>query len=303
MSTPLFLATSLVPSADRALQAAAVESWRNAGASVFSVNGAAEIAALTRDYADVTFVTAAKTAERIAGKPVPYIHDLMKTLRQASAGHPDATVGIINADIHLRFKPADILTLNTGARDSVILGSRVDVPSMDGVKNFAPTGTETYSVGYDYFLMSGNVLDDFSDSPFCLGMPFWDYWLPLIALLKGRTLRSLFAPVALHVGHETRWDNSIYLFFHALVGDVLNVCQKSREQGTSSTARQFDVLCDILGHVYGDVFARGTTPAPGRKDPDEAAVATLAAFYDRFQEVIVHHIKSRAVPLDLGAVR
>jgi hypothetical protein len=111
----------------------------------------------------------------------------------------------------------------------------------------------------------------------------------------------LFAPVALHIGHETRWDNSIYVFFHALIGDVLAVCQKSREQGTSATARQFDVLFDILSHVYGDVFARGTTPAPGSREPDTAAIATLAAFYDRFQEVIVHHIKSCAVPLDIAS--
>ena len=31
------------------------------------------------------------------------------------------------------------------------------------------------------------------------------------------------------------------------------------------------------------------------------AVEGLAAFYDRFQEVAVHHIKSRAQPLVLGA--
>jgi hypothetical protein len=193
MPAPLLLATSLVPGADTALQTAAVDSWRSMGATVFSVNGAAEVAALSPKYPHVTFVTPPATAERIAGKPVPFIHDLMGTLRKACAerGGPaaDCTVGIINADIHLRFQPAQIQALANGARDAVILGSRVDLPSASAVDAFKPTGSETYSVGYDYFLMSGNLLDDFADSPFCLGMPFWDYWLPLIALLKGRTLR------------------------------------------------------------------------------------------------------------------
>ncbi|TAL03998.1 MAG: hypothetical protein EPO08_02685 [Rhodospirillaceae bacterium] len=306
MSTaaPLFLATSLVPGGDRALQTAAVESWRTAGFTVLSVNAASEIPALTCDYPGVTLVAAPATGERLAGKPVPYIHDLLKSLRRACAGHgaplADCTVGVINADIHLRFSADDIGICAAGARDSVLLGPRVDVPSMAALGAYTPTGTETYSVGYDYFLMSGNVLEDFSDSPFCLGMPFWDYWLPLIALLKGRQLKALLAPVALHVAHETRWDNSIYVFFHALIADVMEVCRISRERDKSATSRQFDLLYDILSHVYADVFARGTQAAKNTTEPDPAGIAALAAFYDRFQEVVVHHIKSRAVPLALA---
>ena len=156
-------------------------------------------------------------------------------------------------------------------------------------------GDESFSVGYDYFLMSADVLDDFADSPFCIGMPFWDYWLPLMALLKGRTLKALLSPVALHIAHETRWDDSIYVFFHALIAAVMDVCRTNRERGVAPADRQFDLLFDVLGHAYADIFARGTGgEAPG-------GVETLAAFYDRFQEVAVHHIKSSAVPLILPA--
>src|SRR5690349_12391835 len=111
MPAPFILATSLVPGADSALQTAAVESWRKIGATVLSVNGVAEVAALRSKYPQVTFITAAATGERIAGKPVPYIHDLMKALRKACADQgartADCTVGIINADIHLRFQPEE----------------------------------------------------------------------------------------------------------------------------------------------------------------------------------------------------
>jgi len=303
-SAPLFLATSLVPGADRALQTAAVQSWRDAGFTVMSVNGAAEIATLTRDYPHVTFVTAPTTAEKLAGKPVPYIHDLMKSLRAACVAHgaslADCTVGIINADIHFRMPAQATAALLASARDAVVLGPRVDVATQAALDAFRPSGHETYSVGYDYFLMSGNVLADFNDSPFCLGMPFWDYWLPLIALLKGRPLKTMLAPVALHVGHETRWDHSIYFFFHALIGDVMDVCRATREQSIFAPARQFDMLYDLLSHVYADVFARGTKPAGNTNEPDAAGVTALANFYDRFQEVIVHHIKSHAAPVDLA---
>ena len=148
--------------------------------------------------------------------------------------------------------------------------------------------------------MSGDLLGDFADSPFCVGMPFWDYWMPLVALLKGRPLKALRSPVALHIAHETRWDDTIYVYFHALIGAVLQACEASRGRDTSATGRQFELLLDMLKHLYDDAFARGTkTGSDGNVLPD--AVEGLAAFYDRFQEVAVHHIKSRAQPLVLRA--
>ena len=267
---------------------------------MLSINSAAEIPDLARDYADVTLIAAPTTAERIAGKPVPYIHDLLKALRQACVSHgaplADCTVGIINADIHLRIPANRIGALTDAARYGLVLGPRVDVPTAEAMDRFTPTGKETYAVGYDYFLMSAAMLDDFNDSPFCIGMPFWDYWMPLMAMLKGRPLTAVLAPVALHVDHETQWDNSIYVFFHALIADVFEVCRKHKEQGTSAQARQFDLLYDILSHVYSDVFARGTQ-AGSENASNEAAITALATFYDRLQEVVVHHIKTNVCSL------
>ena len=296
---PAFLVTSLAPGRDLGLQRAAVKSWQDAGFTVLSVNAAPEIPALTRDHPGVTLVTAAATAEKVAGKPVPYIHDLLKALRaacQASGTAPaDCTVGVINDDIYLRSAPEDLAALHDAARGSLILGARVDVATAADLAAFVPSGDERYSIGYDYFLMSGDLLADFTDGPFCLGMPFWDYWLPLVALLRGRPLKALLSPVALHIDHQTRWDDTIYVFFHALIAAVMDVSRESLSTESSPQARQFALLFDVISHVYNDIFTRGTgTPAPG-------GIETLAAFYDRFQEVAVHHIKTQAKPFSLGA--
>ncbi len=304
MTAPLFIATSLAPGRDVAAQRAAVTSWRAAGFKMLSVNAAAELPQLTRDHPDVTFVTAAKTGERVARKPVPYIHDLLKALRAdaatSGAGLTDCIVGIVNDDIHFRLSPAQMAEIAAAAQGSLVLGARVDVADATALGGFRAAGDETYSTGYDFFLMSGDLLDDFGDTPFCVGMPFWDYWMPLVALLKGRPLKALRSPVALHIAHETRWDDTIYVYFHALMTAVLEACEASRGQDTSAYGRQFDLMLDALGHLYKDAFARGTkTGADGNVLPD--AVEGLAAFYDRFQEVAVHHIKSRAVNFTLSA--
>ncbi len=276
-----------------------------AGCEVISVNGATEAARLRSAYPGLTVVPVEATAERFAHKPVPYIHDLLKTLRSACAAYDvpiaQCTVGVINADIYFRDVPGLADTLRREAAGALILGPRVDVDASASFTAFHPTGDESYSVGYDYFFMSGELLADFADSPFCMGMPFWDYWLPLVALLHGRPLKALQAPVALHVTHDTRWDDSVYLFFHSLVAYVIELCRKSTRRDQSPQSRQFDLLFDVLSHLYGGVFARGTEPAAGSSAPDAAGIAALSDFYDRFQQVAVHHIKSRATPICIGA--
>ena len=298
---PMCLATSLVPGRDESLQQINVRSWRDAGFNVLSINGATEADALKTAFPDVEVICVEKTAEQIAGKPVPFIHDLLKALKRwcASQGTtPDqCLVGIINADIFLRASPALNLTLQDQFSGSFILGPRIDVEDATAFDSYAPTGTESYSVGYDYFLMPGNFLDDFEDSPFAMGMPFWDYWLPLVALLQGRSLKSLNSPVALHVQHDTQWDDTIYLFFHSLIAYVIELCRKSTSSDDSAATRQFDFLLDVLLHLYSQAFGQGTNPGDKSSEPDPAGVSALADFYDRFQEVVVHHIKSRAKPI------
>src|SRR5262249_52806756 len=149
------------------------------------------------------------------------------------------TVGIINADIYFRTLAGIGALMAQEAKGGLLLGPRIDVANAEAFAGFKPTGAETFAIGYDYFLMSGEPLNDFESSLCCMGMPFWDYWMPLVALLKGRPLKTLASPVALHVNHETRWDDTIYLFFHALISYVLELCRRTRGRDDSAEIRQF----------------------------------------------------------------
>lgn len=300
---PIFLATSLVPGRDAALQTMAVNSWRAAGFQVLSVNGKAEADSIRASYPGVEVVVPASTAERFAKKPVPYIHDLLKALRAAIAasGRDPATcvAGIINADIYVRDVAGLKAFIQREAQGALLCGPRVDVPGADHFAAYQPTGREVYSIGYDYFFLPGKFLDDYAESPFCMGMPFWDYWFPLVTLLRGKPIKALNSPVALHVSHETRWDDTVYLFFHALITYVMELARTTRGQNPKAEGRQFDLLFDFVQHLYGAVFKRGTEADAGGA-VDAAGVAMLADFYDRFQQVAVHHIKAQAAPVTLA---
>ncbi len=288
MTTPsISVATSVVPGRDIELQAKALTSWAKLGLKVVSVNAAHEVERVKAEHPQLNVTTAKKTAEKIAGKPLPFIKDLFDA---AQNNAPDAPViGVINADIILRDLTDLKQTIGETASTAVVMLARVDLPDIKSCNSFEPTGTEKYSVGYDGVFMHRATAFKIPDSIFCIGMPFWDYWLPLMTLLQGEPLKTLASPVALHVDHPTRWDKSVYVFFHALVSDMMKVLD--HERSTMPTPA-LEIVSDILQHSYNDIFQRATS-----SQGNEASMETLASFYDRIQEVIVHHIKSKAQPV------
>ena len=290
MQDSLIIATSLSPTDDLAVQPTAIKSWIGHGCTIISVNTEEEINALSPAFPNVEFVCADRTAEQFAGRPVPYIYDLLQAAK--AAADDDQTIGVANADIFLRPAPGLASFLASAAKGAVILGPRVDVPHLDSFEKYVPENEPTYSIGYDYFLMSRDVADAFNDSPFAIGMPFWDYWLPLTAYLAGHQLKTLNSPVALHISHETRWNDTIYLFFHALITYALEQ-SKSGSESSGINGRQLGFFRDLVSHVYSHVFENGTASENGNT-PNDSDVAALANFFDRFQEAAVHTIKSNA---------
>ena len=287
---PLTIATSLAPTDERNVQPAAIQSWLDHGCRVISVNAADEIAALQPAFSNVEFVAPERTAEPYAGRPVPYIFDLLKTALAHSTR--DSAIGITNADIFLR--PVEGLAdfLVDQSNHGLILGARVDVSDADAFATYQPSDASAYSVGYDFFVMNRQIAADIKDSPFAMGMPFWDYWLPLSCHLAGHRLLALKSPVALHADHATRWDDSVYLFFHALIAYALEQSQPDTESA-SVADRRLAFFLGVIAHHYGQVLEHGTSGRQGDA-PSESDRAALADFYDHFQEAAVHTIKSNA---------
>jgi len=291
----LTIATSLAPSNDRKVQPAAIESWLKHGWTVVSVNTEEEIEALQPSFNGVEFVAASRTAEQYAGRPVPFIFDLLQAASARTS--MDDVIGIANADIFMR--PQDGLTefLQTHAAQGLILGPRVDVPDATAFGTYTPDANPTFSIGYDYFVMNRRIADDIKDSPFAMGMPFWDYWLPLACHLAGHKLLTLKSPVALHAHHDARWDDTVYLFFHALIAYALEQSQPGAEMDSISD-RRLSFFLGVIAHHYGQILEHGTNGRGGNAPAAEDRMA-LADLYDHFQEAAVHTIKSSAQTIRL----
>ncbi|MFL2770270.1 MAG: hypothetical protein ACJZ9F_04600 [Rhodospirillaceae bacterium] len=296
MSNNIVIATSISPIDERGVQPAAIASWLDHGCTVVSVNNRDEMMALAPAFPNVTFVEAERTAERFTGRPVPYIFDMIQAARNIA--QPGQVIGLTNADIFLRSIEGLTAFLCAEAQGCLILGPRVDVSGTESLSNYKPSEKPDYSQGYDFFLMDQEIVEHFGDSPFAIGMPFWDYWLPLTAHLAGCTLKTLHMPVALHVAHETQWNDTIYLFFHALIAYTLEQSRNGVE-GNTAEQRQLLFMLDVFSHIYGHIFESGTANQEGVA-PDPASTAALAELYDLFQEAAIHTVKSNANSIRLN---
>ncbi|BBB90084.1 MAG TPA: glycosyltransferase [Methylomusa anaerophila] len=205
------IATSLAPR-DFDNQRGAVRSWKNLGFEVVSINAPAEIALLKPHFPDIEFVTANRDAEEKYGKPYIYLDDFLTFFKNRGC----KVCGIINSDILLNKENFHSIIYNE-ANDALVYGPRVNIDSFDLTQQ---QGTMEPH-GFDYFFFDKALIPCFPREEFCVGLPFWDYWLPLVAAACEFTVKKIITPVAYHVKHPARWDWESWTLFARILAKYL----------------------------------------------------------------------------------
>jgi tetratricopeptide (TPR) repeat protein len=175
-----------------------VQSWIACGFKILALNGRDEIAPLLARYPEIEFIAAERSAKEIFGRDTPLIADMASIL----AARPEPVLGIINCDVLFEPLPAWQNLETVVARRTIITGQRLDVRTLAG------GALHPYFPGFDYFFFDRTAAAALSkmDHPFSLGLPWWDYWCPLILALSGYDLRSIVRPAVLHLAHDARTD-------------------------------------------------------------------------------------------------
>ena len=201
--------TSVMPRRIEA-QRAALQSWRAAGLSVISVNSREEAAALIEHFPDLKFRVIERPAED-RGRPFVPIKALIQTAKESS----EDICGILNSDIEFH---GDIRFFDTVCREvngSLVFGNRID---------FADTGRtngKAFRNGYDFFFWDRANSSLLEDTPMVLGMPWWDFWLPLHAYAQGLRTKRFVTSAMIHVAHPIAWDILNYVKFAQLCAATL----------------------------------------------------------------------------------
>lgn len=188
------IATSLVPK-DVDNQKKAINSWKNLGFRVVSINAPEEMDILRPNFPDMEFVAATRDARARYGKPYIYFDDFLTYFTNQDC----RICGMINSDIHLDKDNFHAIVYKE-AMNSLVYGPRVNVDSLDTSK-----GTmDIY--GFDYFFFDKRLISCFPQEEFCIGLPLWDYWVPLVAASNKVPMKKIVTPVAYHVKHHLNYE-------------------------------------------------------------------------------------------------
>jgi hypothetical protein len=186
MSFPLF--TTIPPNSDFR---PVVDNWESSGFKVTSVNSSAE-AKIFRT-ADVEVLAVESDQNRLK------ITEIMSAI--ADTGTPIA--GFINADCRF-IQPLDLERIKTFVQNTLVLAERIDVDKTGGA-------TTVLSMGFDAFFFDTATLRSLPDKGYRIGMPWWDYWFPLVMQRSGLALKRFSCPILLHTAHPPNWDEDAYL--------------------------------------------------------------------------------------------
>lgn len=198
----MLIATSLMYSEDEweiEKQTKAMQTWENAGFDVISCNVEEEIEQLQKVFPQVAFVKLTRSGKEKAGKPFPFIYDILQAL-ESNIVQDNEVCGIVNSDIFIKNLSADVVKNYLGKHDDTILFlHRYDIEDESDVEG------EYYFSGIDVFFFLGKHLCKFPDRGFMLGRPEWDHWFLHEATKAGLQVREIKNKIAFHIKHRQRW--------------------------------------------------------------------------------------------------
>ena len=204
--TDLALATSIPPRLARpgpggedagpAWRAACMTSWMQPGWRVLSVNPVEELA-LLGDLPVETLPAKPGVADAF-GRPGTWVSDALA--RAAETGAP--VVGLVNADIRLDLHPAQRAALLDRARAGIIACNRMDLG------HAAQAEGPFYRYGYDLVLMPREAAARLDMRGFAFGVPWWDYWILLDALMQDLPVSVVRCAGVRHLAHRHAWQGT-----------------------------------------------------------------------------------------------
>jgi hypothetical protein len=174
-----------------------VHSWQESGFAPISVNSAVET---VNQLSGVKFVTIPRDASSIAGKPLVFFHDMIRTSLELRNG----PVVIANADI-LIDPSLDVCSWVRSIKPGeALLAKRIDVATRDS-RSGSP-----YRWGFDFFAVHTSDLQRLPDFSLIFGAPWWDYFLPTVLSATGTKVHLLRQPFAYHLIHEDRFSRQLW---------------------------------------------------------------------------------------------
>jgi len=190
--------TTINPNDNFEAQSKAISSWSKKY-QVYSVNTKEEILKINDLYHNIIFIETEDTFN-YRNKKLIKLNSILSAIDKTCDSEP---VAIVNSDILLNQN----LQININQRyliNGLFIGTRYE---LDRDKKYP------FIYGYDVFIFNSNLTDVFKNNNYVIGMPWWDYWVPLACIKSGMNLYHIKDELIYHITHETKYDMDIWLEF------------------------------------------------------------------------------------------
>ena len=231
-------------------------SWRNAGARVVSVNADEEIHRLERLGYEATFVCVETRSFMPGERPLPGISSAIEVAKQCE----NEIVLLTNSDIFFASGPWRLQSIEAMVgQNAFLVANRFDVPAL-GAAFGSPQPW-----GHDVFAFHASQAGNLDPDVFAFGSPWWDYWLPISALIGGLELKFLEGQDFWHMMHDQAWSWSSWNFwcrvFVNKLQDALRYPEKVRSINDFGVEFLRYMLVPILAELQHELDIRREMPA------------------------------------------
>lgn len=174
-----------------------LETWHHAhGCPIYTLNHSREFEVIRGQVPD-WIVPIERRFPQCYGRDYLPFTELLATIRDL-VNAPEDRVLLVNSDISI--EDPTVLKLIDDPEVDLFFASRLDVAA-----NGTPKGR--YKYGYDVFSLKRSAAQILDMPEFYMGIPWWDYVLPLSAVTEGYRVRRLDLDAFHHVLHPQRWSS------------------------------------------------------------------------------------------------
>lgn len=182
--------TTLNPNGNFKSQFEATTSWLKNN-EVISVNTKEEIEKIQHLYTDVIFVETDNTYN-YKNKKLIKLNGILDAMYE----HGGEYSIFMNSDIILN-NNYDIKINERYLNNGIYICTRYEI---DGENIYK------FKYGFDFFCIHKNYLNLFKNENFAIGLPWWDYWLPVCAYMYNLNLYHIDYELNHHKTHQLNYD-------------------------------------------------------------------------------------------------
>ncbi len=191
--------TTINPYGNLENQLEALNSWSKY--KVFSVNTKEEILLINGVFKDINFIET-NNVYKETNKNLIKLDSILEAIESINSNNH---IVIINSDIILSSNIKNIF--DKKLIESLVIATRWEIDN-NNTQNSYP-----FIHGYDFFMFPTKYIRLFKNQNYVIGRPWWDYWIPLIAIKANIPVHHIKNKLIFHRTHKTNYDQDSWIKF------------------------------------------------------------------------------------------